>query len=156
MAENKLTASLEDYLEMIAVLTERNDKVRVTDISNELGVKKSSTHTALEKLKAQGFIIHERYKDVLLTPSGIVEAEKVRKKHSIMYSFLKDFLALSDTTAEEDACKIEHVVSSETQERLALFLDYLQYRDNFDPQLWRKHFLEFCNTGKIKQNTDVH
>lgn len=151
-----LTASLEDYLEAIAVLSERNEKVRVTDISDELEVKKSSTHTALSKLKERGLIIHEKYKDVKLTASGEVEAEKVRKIHSIMYTFLSEFLALPGNICENDACKIEHVVSSETLERLSAFLDYISLRESFDSGLWRENFLKFCATGEMEKHKEVH
>jgi len=115
-----MTQSLEDYLEMVSFLSDEGP-VRVTDIARRLGFSKPSVITALKTLETGGYIEHERYRTVFLTPKGIVAANEIRGRHSFLTSFLRDTIGVSAEQAEEDACKIEHVLSPETLEKLKKF-----------------------------------
>jgi DtxR family Mn-dependent transcriptional regulator len=108
-----MTQSLEDYLEMVSFLADEGD-VRITDIASRLSVSKPSVLTALKTLEEQGLLEHKRYKGVTLTAKGKQRAKEIRERHDFLTSFLRNVLGVSDATAEQDACKLEHILSEET------------------------------------------
>jgi DtxR family Mn-dependent transcriptional regulator len=114
-----MTQSLEDYLEMVSFLSDEGE-VRVTDIASRLGVSKPSVLTALKTLEEQGLLEHERYRTVILTPKGAVRASEIRDRHNFLTLFLRDTLGVSAETAEDDACKMEHILSEETLKKMKL------------------------------------
>jgi DtxR family Mn-dependent transcriptional regulator len=111
-----MTQSLEDYLEMVSFLADEGE-VRVTDIAVRLGVSKPSVLTALKTLEEQGLLEHERYRRVNLTREGVRQAAEIRERHSTLTAFLQN-LGVSAETAEKDACKMEHLLSSETLKKI--------------------------------------
>ncbi|MCM8804366.1 MAG: metal-dependent transcriptional regulator [Candidatus Omnitrophica bacterium] len=117
-----LTKSLEDYLEAIKILTDIGKITRVKEISKFLNVKESSVVNALNILKEKGYIKQEKYGYIELTDLGNKEAKKILKKHKIVLRFLTDILRVSEKTAQNDACKIEHVISNETIKKIFEFL----------------------------------
>lgn len=123
MTENNISASLEDYLEAIFVLEKRKDFVRVTDIAELLGISKPSVNKAIGTLRESGYIEHETYKNVQLTLSGREKAEQILRRHELIRKFLTDSLLVSAETAEKDACRMEHVMSAETIEKLRGYLE---------------------------------
>lgn len=118
-----MTASLEDYLEAVLVLSQSNGEVRLTDIAAMLNVSKPSANRAVNTLTQNGFLSHETYGAITLTPEGETYAASVLHRHKLLKHFLNDTLGVNETTAEEDACKMEHVMSAETIEKL---YDYLE------------------------------
>jgi len=119
---NLLTKSLEDYLEAIKILTISKKVTRVKEISELLNVKKPSVVNALNILKEKGYIKQEKYGYIELTNLGDKEATKIFKKHRILVRFLTNILKVSEDVAENDACKIEHVISDETLKKILKFL----------------------------------
>lgn len=117
-----LTASLEDYLEIIHILRQSVQNVGVTDIAKALGLSKPSVTRAIKSLKNNSLVIQEKYGKIVLTPEGEKIAESVYSKHKVLRKFLKEVLGISEGTAEIDACKIEHVISKETLEGVEKFL----------------------------------
>jgi DtxR family Mn-dependent transcriptional regulator len=113
----RMTESLEDYLEMVGFLSD-DGNVRVTDIASRLGVSKPSVITALKTLKEQELIEHKRYQNVTLTKKGAQKAAEIRKRHQFLTDFLTDVVGVEQTTAERDACKMEHVLSPETMKKM--------------------------------------
>jgi DtxR family Mn-dependent transcriptional regulator len=112
-----MTQSLEDYLEMVGFLSD-DGEVRVTDIASRLGVSKPSVLTALKTLEDQGLLEHERYRSVTLTERGKEAAAKIRGRHDFLTAFLQNVLGVSPDIAEQDACKMEHVLSEETLKKM--------------------------------------
>lgn len=133
MSPLPISASLQDYLEVILNLSYRQDTVRVTDIAESLNLTKPSVAQALKQLRKQGLIEQSPYGPVELTSQGRDCAVIIRRRHEVLKSFLVKVLNLDQETAEKDACQMEHAVSSETIERLVNFLLEGQYcSDNFD------------------------
>lgn len=118
-----MTASLEDYLETVFVLSEKNSDVRLTDIAAMLGVSKPSANRAVNTLTQNGFLSHETYGAITLTPEGETYAANVLHRHKLLKHFLSVTLGMNEKTAEEDACKMEHVMSAETIEKLYEYLE---------------------------------
>ncbi|MDR1956360.1 MAG: metal-dependent transcriptional regulator [Treponema sp.] len=116
-----MTQSLEDYLEMVSFLSDEGE-VRVTDIAVRLGVSKPSVLTALKVLEDQGLLEHERYRTVSLTEKGVFQAAAIRKRHSFLTAFLRDTIGVNPETAEKEACKMEHLLSEETLEKMKAFV----------------------------------
>jgi DtxR family Mn-dependent transcriptional regulator len=112
-----MTQSLEDYLEMVSFLAD-DGEVRVTDIAARLEVSKPSVLTALRVLEEQGFIEHQRYRNVTLTRPGEERAMEIRRRHNFLTVFLRDVVGVDVKIAERDACKMEHILSEETLEKM--------------------------------------
>jgi DtxR family Mn-dependent transcriptional regulator len=112
-----MTQSLEDYLEMVSFLSDEGE-VRVTDIASRLGVSKPSVLSALKTLEQQGLLEHQRYRTVSLTQKGILLASGIRDRHNFLTTFLRDTVGVSAEIAEEDACKMEHILSDETLRKM--------------------------------------
>lgn len=122
---DKLSASLENYLETIALLIQEKKHARVGDIAKALGVKSSSVNVAVNFLSENGLVIHEKYGYVDLTKEGKKVAAEVQKKHDILYRFFNELLFVDSKTALKEACETEHCVSIDTihkLERLYFFL----------------------------------
>ncbi len=122
----KLSPSLEDYLETIHIL-EQKGPVHVTDIANELGLSKPSVNRAVKTLAQDGLCDHEPYGTIRLTQEGSRIASEVLFRHVTIKGFLMQQLGISEKVAEEDACRMEHVVSTETMEKL---LEYIKKSRN--------------------------
>ena len=124
--QREQTASMEDYLEAIATLGEGRKVVRVKQISEMLGVKMPSVTSALKKLSERELVEHAKYGHIKLTPEGDGVARDVIRRHKALTRFFAQALGIDKETAEEDACKIEHVISSLSMDRLAKFVEFIE------------------------------
>lgn len=109
----KSNESSEDYLETILLLSRKLPVVRSVDIANELGFKKSSISVAMKKLRESGHITMTDAGYIYLTDEGKALAESVYERHTVFTTFLSS-LGVSADVAENDACRIEHVISEES------------------------------------------
>ncbi len=109
-----LTASLEDYVEMIYILGQNNMQVGITDVAEAFGVSKAGVSKAVKSLKSKDLVMQEKYGKINLTPSGTRVASMIYEKHLMISKFLTKVLGVDPKTAEIDACKIEHILSPET------------------------------------------
>ncbi len=123
--ETEVTASLEDYLEAIYFLNGKDEGVRVTDIAVELNISKPSVNRAINTLKNQGLVEHEHYGSLKLTPEGLEIAQTIAGRHVMLKRFLKDILGVEESTAEDEACLIEHYLSSDTISKISALMDEL-------------------------------
>jgi len=113
-----LTQSLEDYLEAIKILQAEKGIARVKDIGRFLKVKNPSVVSALGVLSRNGYVEHEKYGHVELTPKGMKEAGRIHSKHRAIVEFLNRKLGIPMEIARMDACRIEHVISEVTYEKI--------------------------------------
>lgn len=119
-----LSASLEDYIEVIYILDQQGFSVGITDISSELSISKPSVTKAVKLLKSKGLLFQEKYGKINLTVEGKKVAKEIYQRHQILSKFLVDALGVSKKTAEIDACKIEHILSRETIGKIKKFLNF--------------------------------
>ena len=105
--------SKEMYLETILTLSQKNPYVRSVDISEHMGYSKPSVSRAMGLLKAGGYIESDYRDGVILTEKGRKKAEEIYERHTILTSLFVG-LGVDEKIAAEDACRIEHCISSET------------------------------------------
>lgn len=120
----KIQESGENYLETILNLERRNGVVRSVDIANALGFSKPSVSRAMGILRKAGLIEQEAYGNITLTESGRQRASDVFHRHTLITQFLIHVLSVDPQIAEQDACRIEHVISPETLEKMQTALDH--------------------------------
>lgn len=108
-----LQESGEMYLETILILSEKQSGVRSIDVGEYMGYSKPSVSRAVGILKSGGYIEVDRDGYITLTEIGRETAEKTYERHRVLTGFFKS-IGVSDETACEDACKIEHDISDET------------------------------------------
>ena len=112
-----LLESGENYLESILVLKEKQNEIHAIDIVNYLGYSKPSVSIMLKKLKEAGYITINEENHIFLTEQGLKIAIKIYNRHRLLKDFLMS-IGVSETVAEDDACKIEHDLSDETIEAI--------------------------------------
>jgi len=120
--EMKIHESGEMYLENIFVLRSKLGNVRSIDIVNYSGYSKPSISRAVKLLSNAGYINVDEAGYITLTESGEILAKKIFARHHILTEFLIH-IGVKDAVASEDACRMEHVISDETYERIKLFCE---------------------------------
>ena len=113
----------EMYLETILILKKRNGQVRSIDIARELDFSKPSVSRAVGILKEDGYISVDSNGYIELTDKGTKVAKDIYEKHKVLTEFFTNIAKVSPETAEEDACRIEHVISDETFQGLKRILE---------------------------------
>ena len=108
-----VTERTEDYLEAIHSVILQKGYAKVKDIADILNVAPSSVTEMFKKLQKKDLIFYERYSGVTLTEKGKAVAIKTQQKHDTLVQFLQ-IIGVSDDIANQDACRIEHVVDKET------------------------------------------
>lgn len=109
----RIMKSAEDYLETMLVLKEKHGYIRSVDIAAALEVTKPSVSYAVKRLRENGYILMDNNGRITLTETGLPIAERIYERHKLLTRFLTA-LGVSEETAREDACKIEHDLSDET------------------------------------------
>ncbi len=113
----QLLESGEMYLETIFVLSQKQDVVRSIDIANYTGYSKPSVSRAVNLLKDNGYISINADGYITLENSGLEVAKTIYERHTLLTKMLCG-IGVSEETASADACKMEHVISDETFERI--------------------------------------
>lgn len=117
----KVNESAENYLETILVLSRRLPVVRSIDIAVELDFKKSSVSVAMKHLRENNYITVSDSGFITLTKEGKKIAESIYERHTLFSSWLME-LGVDSKIAAEDACRIEHVLSSESFEAIKKYI----------------------------------
>jgi Mn-dependent DtxR family transcriptional regulator len=119
---DKLTFTMENYLEAVYELSRGDGSARLTDIAARMDVTKSTANTAMSILAQKGLITNEKYQQIHLTDAGLKMAGVISEKHHIIQRFFTDILKIDYDTADTDACAIEHVISSKSVSAMHDFL----------------------------------
>lgn len=118
-----ITASMEDYIEMIYRLSSDKGFTRVGDLSKELNVRPASTTKMIKKLNEISLVTYERYGYIRLTEDGNIYGKYLLYRHNTVEKFLK-IIGVSRNVLEETE-KIEHVLSKDTFERIENFIEII-------------------------------
>ena len=114
-----LQESGEMYLETIYILSQKHSAVRSVDVGEYMGYSKPSVSRAVGILKNGGYLTTDADGFLSLTDAGLDVAKKIYERHTMLTDFLIR-LGVSEKTAAEDACKMEHDISDETFEAMKL------------------------------------
>lgn len=118
----KYCESEEMYLETILVLSRENGQVRRIDIAGELDVSRPSVTTAIKSLRAKGYVYDDAFGNIYLTEDGRKLAETIYEKHHLLTRLLMH-IGADPAEAENNACRMEHVVSDELTEIIRRFVE---------------------------------
>lgn len=118
----KLQESAEMYLETIYVLSQSSENIRSIDVAEHMGYSKPSVSRAVGLLKQGGLLIMKEDGTLSLTEEGIKTAKKIFERHTVLTNFLRK-IGVSEETASNDACKIEHVISDETLDMIKKYFN---------------------------------
>ena len=113
--------SEQDYLESVLLLSQEHGFVHRVEVANRMNVSQAAVNKAMKILLEKGFI-YEDGKHLFLTEEGKNYAKSVFERHCVICDFLLS-LGVSPEVAEEDACKMEHVVSAETFAKMKKHLE---------------------------------
>lgn len=143
--DEKLSASLEDYLEAIYHLTAKNNVARSKDIADTLNVSRASVTGALRALSDKDLVHYKPYAYTTLTEKGRGMAARIVRRHEILARFFEKVLGSEKETAETAACKAEHTLGPEITARLMAFIEFVSQNqgdgDNISQQFlnhWKK------------------
>ena len=109
----KIQESAENYLETILILKKEKGNVRSIDVVNELGFSKPSVSVAMKHLREDGYVTVDENGFINLTEKGLEIASSIYERHTLISNWLIQ-LGVPKEIALEDACRMEHVISSET------------------------------------------
>ena len=113
----------ENYLETILILSERIGTVRSIDIANELGYTKPSVSRAVKLLVERGMLTMAQGGELQLTAGGLAAAGAIYERHKIISRFFVELLSVEKDVADRDACRIEHVISEESFEKIKEYVN---------------------------------
>lgn len=99
------------YLETIYVLSMESGFVRAIDVAEQMGFSKPSVSRALARLRADEYVEVDKSGAITLTAKGLEVARIIYERHTVLTAWLTR-LGVDEETAAEDACRIEHVISS--------------------------------------------
>ena len=114
--------SAEMYLETIYLLEKTQGHAHVAEISKALNISKPSVTKAMELLKNRDLILKEDYGPVTLTEAGREMSVRIYERHRVIRTYLAKSLNLSIDDAEENACRMEHIISEEMFEAIKIYL----------------------------------
>jgi len=124
--KKELSSNMEDYLETIYLQDIDGRAAKVKSIADAMGVSKPSVTEALSVLQDRGLVLHQKYGDIELTEKGREVAGFIYHRHVLLTELFSWVLGVEPKLAEDDACKVEHLISEETSNRVEAFLDYLK------------------------------
>ena len=114
----------ENYLETILMLKEIKGVVHSIDIARALNFSKPSVSRAMGILRESGFITMNPSGEIELTESGLAKAQEIYARHTILTQFLQDFIGVDSEIAEENACRMEHILDQEVMDGIIRFMSH--------------------------------
>ena len=148
---NELTHSAAHHLMAVHELKTHHGYARVSDVAKYLKITKGSVSSAMKHLKERGYVREAPNRFLELTDRGMRVVWETKSTRLVVQKFLNDALGMDEDDAEIDACKVEHLISTEARARLVCFLRMLfseKPSANEFLQLFRDGALE-CRSGDV-------
>ncbi len=145
-----LSASLEDYIEVIFHIIADKKVARGKEIAGRLKVSRASVTEALQTLARKGLINYAPYEVITLTEAGKEAARDVIRRHNALKDFFVKVLAIDEKIAEQGACRVEHAAPPEIIERLTRFVAFIEECPRGGPDLLRG-FAGYCEKGRTRE-----
>lgn len=124
LTNKKFSESLEDYLE--AICLKGGENVKSVELARHLNVSRASVNKAVNTLIEKKLVEKEYYGDISLTEEGKRISTKILWKHKLLKKFLVEILGVTEETASEEACGIEHSISDDTAFKLEKLVQKLE------------------------------
>ncbi len=115
---DKLSVTMEGYLETIYELSQQDGSARLTDVAAKLSVSKATANRAVAVLSDMGLVIGEKYRELSLTEQGRQMASRICGKHASIERLFVEVLGIDPVVAQKDACAVEHILSDEAIEAI--------------------------------------
>ena len=128
--ENPVSHSAAHHLTTIQFLLDEFGYARVSDVARHLGITRGSVSVTLKGLRQRGLVVEDDHKHLGLSEEGIRIARGIHIKRILIQAMLRDVLGVPDEIAEQDACKVEHLVSDLTAEAVSNFLQKISTGDS--------------------------
>ena len=146
----------EDMLEQICLIANVGAEITLEELCSRMDMTRREVNFYLKQMSAHGYIAREKgthtesrkseKSEILLTEFGKITGEEFQYRHEILTQFLQ-FVGVSDEKAEEDACRMEHVVSEETVQQICNFVDY---GDTFERILKHSDLRSWYQPGRYR------
>ena len=121
-----ITPSKEDYLRVLLELSDDGAEIHSIDIAHALGFSRASVSRMVKILGESGYLTKDDAGKLSLTEKGYNIAISMKRRRGLIKGFLEDVLGVEPFIAEEEACKIEHSISEETERKLSKHLENLK------------------------------
>jgi len=105
----------EEYLECIFDLTFKGEPAKTSDIAVALKIAPASATEMVQKLAGEHYLVYEKYQGVTLTSKGFKIAKKIKRRHRLLERFLVDVVGVKHPSSHEEACRLEHVISDDSE-----------------------------------------
>jgi len=128
-----VSENIEEYLECIWELTQKGSPAKTKDIAKRMKVSPASVTEMMQRLADLGYVNYEKYKGVTLTETGMEIGAKIKRKHRLLERFLVDVLGLKKEESHEEACRLEHTLSDESEKRICQMMNNPQTCPDGDP-----------------------
>jgi DtxR family Mn-dependent transcriptional regulator len=150
--EKALSRAVQDYLKIIYDLSLSHQRASTTDIANCLDVTPASVTGMLKKLaRSQPPLVdYQKHQGVTLTAAGKREALAVIRRHRLLELFLYEVLDYSWDQIDAEACRLEHVISDQFEERIAQTLGNPTHDPHGDPIPSPDLEMPACATTSLK------
>jgi len=139
-----LSDSLQDYLEAVYLVVQRDRVARMKDIAALVGVGKSSVTGGIRALAERGLVNYDPYQFITLTEAGEALGRDLARRHRVLKQFLVQVLAVPEAEAEVVGCKMEHAIKGEVFDRFVRFLEFIR-RDGRADAAWAEARRRFCD-----------
>jgi len=153
MPTETLSASMEDYLEVIFHVINEKQAVRPKDIAKRLKVTNASVTGALRALAEKELIRYAPYDVITLTDRGQAAAKDVVRRHEVLRDFFVKVLAVDAKIADDAACRMEHSIPKIILERFIQFADFIELCPRAGTK-WISGFGYHCDYGRVQDDCD--
>jgi DtxR family Mn-dependent transcriptional regulator len=137
-----LSESLQDYLEAVYFLVQRNRVARMRDIAAMLNVGKSSVTGAVQALAQRGLVNYGPYQFITLTEAGKAAGRDLVSRHKLLKRFLMEVLGVPEAEAESVGCKMEHAIKGDVLDRFVRFVEFVEH-ERAPRGSWARAFRRF-------------
>ena len=157
--QNIITHSAAHHLMAIDDLVNKLGYARVSDVARRLNITRGSVSISLKPMKEAGLILQDENRHLRLSEKGQRLVDGVKSKRVLIRRLLSELLGLDEQQAEIDACKMEHLISNETAQRLVAFfrfIDSAQHPAHDFLSAWRGQHRppEVCSTGGDQRSAE--
>ncbi|QLH75534.1 MAG: metal-dependent transcriptional regulator [Methanomassiliicoccales archaeon] len=128
-----VSENVEEYLECLWELSQDGRPVKTKNIAKKMNVSPASVTEMMQRLSEAGYVKYEKYKGTTLTDEGHRIGARIKRKHRLLERFLVDVLGLDKGEGHEEACRLEHTLSDESEKRICQMMNNPKTCPDGDP-----------------------